>query len=73
MWLEEHTGRRINELRTEQATDTDSQIIATACPYCLQMFEDGIKAKAAEESLKTMDIAELVAESAVYRPYSAQA
>jgi len=70
MWLEEHGGRRINEMRTEQAIDAKAQIIATACPYCLQMFEDGIKAKAAEESLEVMDIAELVASSAIYRPYS---
>jgi hypothetical protein len=34
----------------------------------MQMFQDGIKAKGAEESLKPMDIAELVASSAVYRP-----
>ncbi|GAI08039.1 unnamed protein product, partial [marine sediment metagenome] len=73
MWLEEQrVGQRINEMRTEQAIETKAQIVATACPYCLQMFEDGIKAKAAEESLKVMDIAELVAESAVYHPYSAQ-
>ncbi len=71
MWLEERIGRRINEVRTEQVIETEAQIVATACPYCLQMFEDGIKAKGAEESLKVMDIAELVAESAVYRPYSA--
>jgi len=64
MWLEEHVGRRINEVRTEQAIETKAQIVATACPFCLQMFEDGIKTKAAEESLKVMDIAELVAESA---------
>ena len=72
MWLEERTGRRINELRTEQAIELKPQIIATACPYCLQMFQDGIKAKAAEEWLKTMDVAELVASSAVYRPYTAR-
>ena len=65
MWLEEHIGRRINEVRTEQAIETKAQIVATACPFCLQMFEDGIKTKAAEESLKVMDIAELVAESIV--------
>ena len=70
MWLEERVGRRINELRTEQAIEAKVQIIATACPFCLQMFEDGIKAKAAEEWLKVMDIAELVEGSAVYRPYS---
>ena len=65
MWLEEHEGNRINEVRTEQAIETKARIVATACPFCLQMFEDGIKTKAAEESLKVMDIAELVAESVV--------
>jgi len=60
MWLEDHAGRRINEVRTEQAIDTKAQIVATACPFCLQMFEDGIKTKGVEESLKVMDIAELV-------------
>ena len=68
MWLEERTGRRINELRTEQAIATKAQIVITACPFCLQMFDDGIKAKAAEEKLKVMDIAELVEKSAVYHP-----
>ncbi len=72
LWMEEQkTGERINEMRTEQAMAVKAQLIATACPYCLQMFEDGIKSKEAEESLKVVDIAELVAESAVYRPYSA--
>jgi len=69
LWLEEQReGQRINEMRTEQAMAVKAQLIATACPYCLQMFEDGIKSKEAEESLKVMDIAELVAESALYRP-----
>ena len=73
MWLEEQKkGQRINEMRTEQVIETEAQIVATACPYCLQMFEDGIKAKAAEESLKVMDVAELVEQSGLYRPYSAQ-
>jgi Fe-S oxidoreductase len=65
MWLEERIGRRINELRTEQVMETKAQTVITACPFCLQMFDDGIKAKAAEEKLKVMDIAELVAESGV--------
>ena len=61
MWLEEQrVGHRINEMRTEQAIETKAQVVATACPYCLQMFEDGIKAKETEESLEVMDIAELV-------------
>jgi Fe-S oxidoreductase len=61
MWLEEQEGNRINEMRTEQAMETRAQTVVTACPLCLQMFEDGIKAKAAEEQLKVMDIAELLA------------
>ena len=70
MWLEERIGTRISEMRIEQAIATKAQVVATACPYCLQMFDDAIKAKEAEESLKVMDIAELVAESALYRPHS---
>ena len=61
LWLEEQkTGERINEMRTEQALTTKAGVIATACPYCLQMFEDGIQTKEAAESVRAMDIAELV-------------
>jgi Fe-S oxidoreductase len=61
LWLEEQkTGERINEMRTEQALSTQAEVIATTCPYCLQMFEDGIQTKGAGESVKIMDIAELV-------------
>jgi len=70
MWLEERIGRRINELRTEQAIETKAQIVVTACPFCRQMFDDGIKAKAVEEQLRVMDIAEVVEKSAGYHPYS---
>ena len=59
MWLEEGIGRRISELRVERAGATQAQIVATACPFCLQMFDDAIKSKALEGSLKVMDIAEL--------------
>ncbi|MCK4722922.1 MAG: (Fe-S)-binding protein, partial [Dehalococcoidia bacterium] len=65
-WVEEWEGVRISEMRIEQALKTNAGILATACPYCLQMFEDAIKAKEATESLKSMDIAELV-ESAIQK------
>lgn len=58
--MEERVGKRINEMRTEDAIKTKAEVVATACPYCLQMFEDGIKAKGKEESLKARDLAELV-------------
>jgi Fe-S oxidoreductase len=61
MWIEESEGRRINEMRTEQVMETGAEKVVTACPFCMQMFEDGIKAKEAEEKLKVIDIAELLA------------
>jgi Fe-S oxidoreductase len=60
MFLEENIGQRISEVRIDQAIAIKAQTVATACPYCLQMFEDAAKAKGVEESLKVLDIAELV-------------
>jgi len=62
-WMEERIGKRISEVRIEQVMETGADIVATACPYCVQMFTDAIKAKGAEETLFAKDIAELVAES----------
>jgi Fe-S oxidoreductase/nitrate reductase gamma subunit len=61
MWIEENVGTRISEMRTDQALATQASVLATACPFCLQMFEDAIKAKEASEAIRAMDIAELVA------------
>jgi len=63
MWMEEQIGRRINHMRTQEAIDTKAEILASACPYCLQMFEDAIKALEAEGKLKVMDLAEILAAS----------
>ena len=63
MWLEEDTGQRISEMRLSHAINTRAEVIATACPFCLQMFEDAAKAKEVEESLKIRDIAELIVEA----------
>ena len=60
MWLEERIGQRISEVRIDQAISTGARTITTACPFCLQMFEDAIKVKGLEESLDVMDITELV-------------
>ncbi len=58
MWMEEHLGTRINETRTEDALKTGAEKICTACPYCLTMFEDGLKSK--QKELKVIDLAEVV-------------
>jgi Fe-S oxidoreductase len=62
MWVEESKGRHINHARTEEAMATGAQIVATACPFCIQMFEDGIPALEPDEEkrMKAMDVAELL-------------
>ncbi|SDE55760.1 (Fe-S)-binding protein [Sporomusa acidovorans] len=65
-WMEEKIGdgqRRINEVRAKEALDTGAEVIATACPYCLTMMLDGTKAHNAEERVRTLDIAEILAQS----------
>ena len=63
MWLEEEGGRRINHVRTEQFLETDTDVIGVSCPFCLQMFEEGIGAKELEGKKKAKDIIEIVNES----------
>jgi Fe-S oxidoreductase len=63
MWMEERIGTRMSENRMDQIIATGANMVATACPYCLQMFDDAIKAKQVEEKLKVKDIAEIIAES----------
>jgi len=60
MWLEEHHGKRINEMRTDQALEKNPHAVATACPYCLTMLDDGIKAREKAESVKSLDIVEFI-------------
>jgi len=63
MWMEEHLGKRINEMRLENAIEVNPNLISTACPFCLTMFEDAIKEKGVQESLNGKDIVELVEEA----------
>ena len=60
MWMEETVGTKINERRTEDAIKAGAETVITACPFCLQMFEEGIGRKKVEESMAAMDIVELI-------------
>jgi Fe-S oxidoreductase len=64
MFKEEEKGdTRINFERTSEAIATGSEVIAAACPFCNTMLTDGVKNAEKEESVKVMDVAELVAQS----------
>jgi len=61
MFKEEEKGTtRVNILRTEQALETETEVIASACPFCMTMLTDGVKAKEKQSSVKVYDIAELI-------------
>ena len=57
MWMEETLGRRINEERVDESLQKGAGTIFTACPFCVTMFEDGLKARNREE-VRVLDIAE---------------
>ncbi|HEY6008638.1 MAG TPA: (Fe-S)-binding protein, partial [Geobacteraceae bacterium] len=67
MWMEEHLGTRINLDRVEEALRVNPDTVCVSCPYCLTMFEDGLKDKQAGQT-KVRDIAEVVAEG--LRPHA---
>jgi Fe-S oxidoreductase len=59
MWMEERTGKRINAERTEELLATGADTIAVACPFCMTMISDGVKANGAE--VPVLDVSEVVA------------
>jgi len=64
MFKEPETGRKdINVERAEEALSTGAETIAVACPFCMTMMSDGVKAKNMEAMVKVKDLAELFAES----------
>ncbi|MDA8117718.1 MAG: (Fe-S)-binding protein [Actinomycetota bacterium] len=67
MWLEENIGTRINEARVTQALELDPDMVSTACPYCMIMLDDGVKAKQAsgeaKETVQVLDISQVLERS----------
>ena len=61
MWMEESLGKRINVARVEEALSEDPQTVCVCCPYCMTMFEDGMKDKGASDKVHVLDLAEIVA------------
>lgn len=62
MFKEPENGKKdINIERTEQALETQPDIIAAGCPFCNTMLSDGVKNKEKEDSLPVLDLAEMIA------------
>lgn len=61
MFKEEEKGNtRINFERGREAVETGAGVIAANCPFCMTMLTDGVKEQGKEESVKVLDIAELI-------------
>lgn len=64
MFKEEEKGRtRINLDRSAEAIETGAEVVAAACPFCNTMLTDGVKAAEKEDSVKVLDVAEIIAQS----------
>lgn len=60
MWMETDPNTRINNQRLEEVLNAKVDTVATACPYCLTMFDDAIRTKAVGEQVKVVDIVEVL-------------
>ncbi len=63
MWMEESIGTRINNDRTLEAIGTGADVVSTACPYCMIMLDDAVKANGKADDVRVLDLSQLVEES----------
>jgi Fe-S oxidoreductase/nitrate reductase gamma subunit len=58
MWMEETIGTKVNDARSEELIATGASRVATACPFCYIMIDDGVKgAGKDEDEVRVADIA----------------
>jgi len=60
MWMEEEPDQRVNRLRMKDAVATQADMVITACPFCLQMFEDAAGGLDQEKPMEVLDLVELL-------------
>ena len=61
--MEENIGKRVNMERTAEALGTGADVVSTACPFCMIMLDDAVRANAKEDEVRVLDISQLVEES----------
>lgn len=58
LWREWSHDERLAVVRLRQLIATGAEVIAVACPYCLQMFEETLKSM--DTQVAVMDVAEIM-------------
>jgi Fe-S oxidoreductase len=62
IWMETKKGERFADLRIQQALDVGAEVLVTACPYCIIMFEDSRLTLEDSEVIEIKDITEIIQE-----------
>ena len=44
-FIDEPPDQRVNQERARQVLETDADVVAVGCPFCMTMLEDGINAR----------------------------
>jgi Fe-S oxidoreductase len=63
IWAEVPMGERFGELRVLDAVNTGAEILATSCPYCVNMITDACDSLGKQEVLEIKELSELLLES----------
>ena len=63
MWLETEADTRVNHRRLEQALELNPDTIATACPFCMIMFDDALRSKGMTDQVQVLDLVEILNQS----------
>ncbi len=64
MWFDLGLGKKMNGIRYEEAVNTGAAVIATACPFCMTMFDDAASSRGEGGKVQIRDVAEIVNEAA---------
>jgi Fe-S oxidoreductase len=62
VWMETAKDERFSNLRLEQAINAGAEVLVTACPYCIAMFEDSRVVMGLEDKIEIKDITEIISE-----------
>jgi Fe-S oxidoreductase/nitrate reductase gamma subunit len=69
-FVDEPPNQRVNQERARQVLETDADVVAVGCPFCMTMLEDGINARKGDRDLQVMDVAELLWQAVQQAPVS---
>ncbi|CAO0824811.1 heterodisulfide reductase subunit D [Desulfarculales bacterium] len=63
LWMETEPEQRFSVHKMREADAKGVSVLATACPYCINMFTDSAKGENLDEKIAVMDISEIIAEA----------